>query len=116
MAESNHCSYRDPAAARSAPRDQPDDQLAELARLIGQTLPMNDLARDSRRPTPAGGQSAREFYPTPQHGYAAADDVLQETSEEQYSTLEQSSYDFDPPSDTHDDGRYAPLRRADAWR
>jgi hypothetical protein len=32
---------------------QPDDQLAELARLLGQTLPMNDLARDARRPTPA---------------------------------------------------------------
>jgi hypothetical protein len=116
MAESNHCSYRDPAAARSAPRGQPDDQLAELARLIGQTVPMNDLGRGARRPTPAGGRSAREFNPPPQHGYAAADDVLQETSEEQYSTPEQSSYDFDPPNDTHDDGRYEPLPRADAWR
>jgi hypothetical protein len=119
MAESNHCSYRDPAAARSAPTppsDQPDDQLAELARLIGQSVPMNDLTRDTRRPTPAGGRSAREVNPPPQHGYAAADDVLQETSQEQYSTPEQSSYDFDPPNDTHDDGRYEPLPRADAWR
>jgi hypothetical protein len=98
MAESNHCSYRDPAAARSAPRDQPEDQLAELARLIGQTLPMNDLGRGARRPTPAGGRSAGEFNTPPQHGYAATDDVLQETSEEQYSTPEQSSYDFDPPA------------------
>jgi hypothetical protein len=114
MAESDHRSYRDPAAARGAPpRDQPDDPLAGLARLIGQSLPMNDLARDARRPTAAGSRSAREFNPPAQHGYAAPDDVLQETSEEQYSTPEQGSYDFDPPNGTHDEGRYEPLPRAD---
>jgi hypothetical protein len=114
MAEHNHRSYRDPAAARSAPtppRDQPDDPLAGLARLLGQTLAMNDLARDARRPTPAGGRSAREFSPPAQ--YAALGDVLQETSEEQFSTPEQSSYDFHPPSGTHDNGRYEPLPRPD---
>jgi hypothetical protein len=116
MAESNHCSYRDPAAARSAPRDQPDDQLAELARLIGQTLPMNDLARDARRPTPAGGRSAREFNPPAQHGYGAPDDVLRETSEGQYSTPEQGSYDFDPPNDPYNDGRHEPSPHANASR
>jgi hypothetical protein len=109
MAESN--------ATRSVPtppRDQPDDPLAGLARLIGQTVNMNDLARDARRPTPAGSRSAREFNPPAQHGYATPDDVLQETSEEQYSAPEQGSYDFDPPNDTYDDGRYEP--RADASR
>jgi hypothetical protein len=119
MAESNPHSYRDPAAARSVPmptRDQPDDPLAGLARLIGQSLPMNDLARDARRPTPAGSRSAREFNPPAEHGYATPDDVLQETSEEQYSAPEQGSYDFDPPSDTYDDGRYEPSPRADASR
>ncbi len=119
MAESNHRSYRDPAAARSAPtpaRDQLDDPLAKLVRLLEQTLPMNDLGRDARRPTPARGRLAREVNPHAQHGYAEPDDVLQETSEEQYSTPEQSSYDFDSPSDSYDDGRYKPLPRADASR
>jgi len=106
MAESNHRSYRDPAAARSAPtpaRDQPDDPLAGLALLIGQSVPMNDLARDARHPAPAGSRSAREFNPPAQHGYAP-DDVLQETSEEQYSTPEQSSYDFDSHLESSDAG------------
>jgi hypothetical protein len=119
MAESNHHSYRDPAAARSVPtlpRDQPDDPLAGLARRISQTVTMNDLARDARRPTPAGSRLAREINPPAQHSYATPDDVLQETSEEQYSTPEQGSYDFDPPSDTYDDGRYEPSPRADASR
>jgi SPOR domain len=87
MAESNHCSYRDPAAARSAPRDQPDDQLAELARLIGQTLPMNDLGRDARRPTPAGGRSAR-----PQSHPDAAD-LHVESSGAGYDEYEDQSHD-----------------------
>ena len=119
MAESNHRSYRDPAAARSVPtrpRDQPDDPLAGLARLIGQSAPMNDLARDARRPTPAGSRSAREFNPPAQHGYAGPDDVLQETSEEQFSTSEQGSYDFDSPNDPYDDGHYEPSPNADASR
>ena len=119
MAQSNHHSYRDPAAARSVPtlpRDQPDDPLAGLARLISQTVTMNDLARDARRPTPAGSRSAREFNPPAQHGYAAPDDVLQETSEEQYSAPEQGSYDFDPPNDTYDDGRSEPSPHADGSR
>ncbi len=82
MAESNHRSRRDPAAARSAPtppRHQLDDPLAELVQLLDQTLPMNDLGRDARRFTPAGGRLAREFNRPAQHGYAAPDDVLQET-------------------------------------
>ena len=114
MAESDHCSYRDPAAVRGAPtppRDQPDDPLAGLARLIGQSLPMNRLARDARRPASAGSRSAREFNRPGQHGYTAPDD-LQET-EEPYSTPEQGSYDFDPANGTHDEGRYEPSARAD---
>jgi hypothetical protein len=54
--------------------------------------------------TIGGTRSARELYPPAQHGYAASD-VLQQTSEEQYSAPEQDSYDFDPPNDTHDDSR-----------
>ncbi len=37
-------------------------------------------------------------------------------SEDQYSTPEQSSHDFDPTNDSYDDGRYEPLPRADASR
>jgi hypothetical protein len=119
MAENNHRSHGDPAATCSAPtppRDQPYDRLAELARLIGQSVPMNDLAPDTKRPTLAGGRLAREFNPPAKHGYAAPDDVLQKTSEEQYLTPEQSSYDFDPPKDRYDDGCYEPLPRADPSR
>jgi hypothetical protein len=100
MAESDHRSYRDPAVARGATtptRGQPDDPLAGLARLIGESPTTNDLPRDARGPTAAGSRSAHEFNPPAQHGYAAPTDVLQETSEEQYSTREKGSYDLDPP-------------------
>jgi hypothetical protein len=116
MAESNHRSYRDPAAARSVPtppRDQPDNPLAGLALLIGQSLITNDLPRDASRPTATGSRSAREFNPPAQYGYAAPTDVLQETTEEQSSAREQGSYDFDPPNGKADEGRYEALPRAD---
>lgn len=119
MAESNHRLYRDPAAARSVPTppsDQADDPLAGLARLIGQGVPMNDLARAARRPSPAGSRSARELTPPARYGYAASDDVLQETSAEKYSTPKQGSYDFDPPNNPYDDGRYEPSPPTDASR
>jgi hypothetical protein len=117
MAEITHRSYSDPIAAHSAPTSPRDqlDALTELARLLSQTLPMNDLPRDARRPTPAGSRSARELNPPAPQSYAASD-VLQETSEEQYSTCEQGSCDFDPPNDTYDDGRYEASPRADASR
>src|SRR5262249_44333581 len=116
MAESNHRSYRDPATARSAltpPRDQPDDPLAGLARLIGQSLITNGSPRDAKRPTATGSRSAREFNPPAQHGYAAPTDVLQETTEGQSSAGEQGSYDFDPPNGKPDEGRYEALPGAD---
>ena len=114
MAEITHRSYSDPIAAHSAPTSPRDqlDALTELARLLGQTPPMNDLARDARRPTPAGSRSARELNPPAPQSYAASD-VLQETSEEQYSTPKQRSYDVDPPNGTHDERRYESLPRAD---
>jgi hypothetical protein len=110
MAESNHRLYRDPAAARrTLPLNQPDDPLAGLARLIGQRVPMNDLARDASLPALAGRRLAREFTPPAQHD-------LQETSAAQYSTPKQGSYDFDPPNDPYDDGRYEPSLPVDASR
>jgi hypothetical protein len=73
---------------------------------------MNGWSRDARRSTPAGSRSARELNPPAPRSYAASD-VVQETSEEQYSTPEQGSYDFDLPNGTYDDGRYEASRRAD---
>ena len=66
MADDNFRPYRgrDPLAPRSADapaRGQIDDPLAELARLIGQSEPMNDFGRDARHGSaasldePAGG-------------------------------------------------------------
>ena len=77
---------------------------------------MNDLARAARRPSPAGSRSARELTPPARYGYAASDDVLQETSAEKYSTPKQGSYDFDPPNNPYDDGRYEPSPPTDASR
>ncbi len=119
MAESNHLLYRDAAAARRAttlPHNQSDDPLAGLARLIGQGVPMNDLARAARRPTLVGSRSARELTPPARHGYAASDDVLQETSAQKYSTPKQGSYDFDLPNDPYDEGRYEQSPPGDASR
>ena len=58
MAENDQRSYRDPLRRRGAeeePRAPADDPLAQLARLIGQSVPMNKLSRDRR---PAAPQSA----------------------------------------------------------
>jgi hypothetical protein len=117
MAESNHHSSREPAAAHSMPTPQPDDPLAGLARLIDETVTMNDLASDLRRPKPADSRSARELNLTAQHGYAASD-VLQETSEEQYSTPAPVKHDSDPLGDSSDsdDGRCEPSSHADSSR
>src|SRR5262245_20840654 len=113
MAESDHYSSREPAAEPT--RDQPDDPLAGLARLIGQNVTMNDLARDASRPKPAGSRPARELNPAAQQGYAASD-VLQETSEEQYSPPRPISHEFDPLDDLSDDGRCEPSPPADGSR
>ena len=47
MAENDQRSYRDPRRWRSTeeePRSSIDDPLAQLARLIGQSVPMNKLS------------------------------------------------------------------------
>ncbi|MGA7787609.1 MAG: hypothetical protein WCA56_05525, partial [Xanthobacteraceae bacterium] len=54
MADDNFRSYRDARAPRAAPaRAQSDDPLAELARLIGQSEPMDDYSRGDGRAEPA---------------------------------------------------------------
>jgi hypothetical protein len=109
MAESNHHSSREAAAAHSLPTSQPDDPLAGLARLIGQTVAMNDLASDPRRPKPA--ETARELNLAAQYGYAASD-VFQQTSEEQ-STPAPVNHELHPLRDSSDDGRYELSSHAD---
>jgi Putative serine dehydratase domain len=61
----------------------------------------------------AGSRSARELTPPALYGYAALDDVLQETSAKKYSTPKQGSYNFDAPN-SYDDGRYEPSPPTDA--
>jgi SPOR domain len=111
MAQSNHLSHRDSTAARSVPTPPRDHPLAELARLIGQSVTTSDLAGNTRRSTPAGSQLRRKFNPPAQHSYATPH-VLLETSEEQYSVSEQGS--CDPPNNTYEDRRHEPLPRAQA--
>ena len=53
MAENNRQSYRtrdalSPRGSEAQARTQAEDPLAELARLIGQKGPINDLGRDDR--------------------------------------------------------------------
>jgi hypothetical protein len=98
MAENDQRSYRDPPRWRSAgeaPRAQADDPLAELARLIGQSVPMNKRDR-----TPAAPEAADD-----RHGqisqaasYPAPDEVLRTPIDDRYSTPEDEQYvrDVDP--------------------
>ena len=84
MAESEHRSYRDSAVGRSPekPRAQADDPLAELARFIGQSVPMNREAGQDRRST------ARATY-------AAQDEIVGEPHDDQHSAPDESRYEQD---------------------
>ena len=59
MADNNFRSYRGRDAG-APPRSQPDDPLAELARLIGQSEPATDYDRDARG-GPSFDQPARDL-------------------------------------------------------
>ena len=84
MAESNHRWYRDFATGRGAerPRAQAaDDQLAELAQLISQGVPMNRSGRSHDRTSPAAEE---------QDSYGAQDEVLREPNDDRHPALEES--------------------------
>lgn len=84
MAESDHRSYRDFATGRGPerPRAQAaDDQLAELARLISQDVPMNRSGRSRDRTSPAAEE---------QDSNAAQDEVLREPNDDRHPALEES--------------------------
>ena len=116
MAESDHRSYRDFATGRGAerPRAQAaDDQLAELAQLISQGVPMNRSGRSHDRTSPAAEE---------QDSYGAQDEVLREPNDDRHAALEESrawpdvrdsryqddEYENEPhdDDDAHDDEHY----------
>lgn len=114
MAESNHRSYRDVAAGlkrETSSRAPADDPLAELARLIGQSVPMqsppmNESARDSRPATPAPRRWPRDDEAA--QASSAAADAVREAVPDQASDQDE----FEPPYNPRNDGRYEPSLRA----
>jgi hypothetical protein len=114
MAENNRRSYRDPPhwrSAEEASRDQVDDPLAELARLIGQSVPMNKLGRE-HRPVAADNVDEPRGQTDRAAGYATPE-VLQESSDERYSASEDQGYerDVDPDYRARSDDPYEPTAR-----
>jgi len=98
MAENDQRSYRDPPRRRSAeeaPRAQADDPLAELARLIGQSVPMN---KRDRRPAAPEDADDRRGQVSQAASYPAPDEVLRAPIGDRYSTPEDEQYvrDVDP--------------------
>jgi len=115
MAENDHRSYRDPPRWRSAeeaPRAQADDPLAELARLIGQSVPMNKLGRDRRPAAPESADDRRD-----EAERAASDPALDEVprapTDDRYSTPKDEQYvrDVDPDYRRGREERYEPAAR-----
>jgi hypothetical protein len=114
MAESDHRSYRDSAAARAPerPRAQADDPLAELARLIGQSVPMNRLSRDRG---PAAPERADDRRGETDHAasYTVPGEVPRAPTDDRHSTREDEQYvrDVDPDYRGSLDERYEPAAR-----
>ncbi|MBO0716337.1 MAG: hypothetical protein J2P55_03240, partial [Rhizobiales bacterium] len=107
MAENNQRSYRDPPRWRSAeeaPRAQADDPLAELARLIGQSVPMNKLGRDRRSAAPETANERRGEAAS----YPAPEEILREPTDDRHSTPADEQYerDVDPHYRGSRDERY----------
>ena len=110
MAENDQRSYRDPPRWRDTeeqPRAQADDPLAELARLIGQSVPM----KTDRRPVAPESARHDEF---DRARYAASDDeVLHEAGDEtsqpvnEHGRRHEQDFDSDlPVGDGHEAERY----------
>src|SRR5947207_5456070 len=115
MAESDHRSYRDLAAGlkpETSSRAHPDDPLAELARLIGQSVPMqsvpmNEAGQDARPSTPAPRRWTREFDEAAQGSSAAGDAVGKAAADRARDEDE-----VEPRYNTNNEDRYQPLLRA----
>src|SRR5438552_11073672 len=112
MAESDHRSYRDLAAGlkpETPSRAHADDPLAELARLIGQSVPMNESARDAIPATPAPRRWSREFDEAAQVS-SAAEEAVPEAAPDQARDQDE----FEPRSNPRNDDRYEPSLRANS--
>src|SRR5215831_11865506 len=113
MAENNQRSYRDPRSwgrAEEVPRAKPDDPLAELARLIGKSVPTNRLGQDRR---PAVPESADDRCNDIEGAasYRAADEVDPQPTDERYSVA-QNERASDQGYRERSDERYEPTARA----
>ena len=118
MAENDQRSYRDPPRWRSteeAPRAQADDPLAELARLIGQSVPMN---KRDRRPAAPESADDRRGQVSQAASHPVPDEVLRAPVDDRYSTPgdeQQQQYlrDVDPDYRADRDERYERAARQD---
>src|SRR6516164_11816877 len=113
MAENDQRSYRDPPRWRSAeetPRAQADDPLAELARLIGQSVPANKLGRDRKPATPEIADDRRSESGRAA-GYPPPDEVLRADDRNSTRTNERSEPNVDPDYRASKDERYEPAVR-----
>jgi sporulation related protein len=117
MAENDRRSYRDSAGWRSAEEPAPaqaDDPLAELARLIGQSVPMERMGRDRRPAAPVHANDRSHetergaVYPTP-------NEVVPDAPDEGYFAAEAEPHrrDIDDNYRTAADARYEPIDEAD---
>jgi sporulation related protein len=130
MAENDQRSYRDPRRrnAEEASRAQADDPLAELARLIGQRVPMDRVGRD-RLPTPPERVDDRRGETDRSGAHGAPDEAFREPAREprddRYSASDDPHYeqDLDPDYRASRGERYeqgqsnpAPVPRASRFR
>src|SRR5215469_9669260 len=115
MAENDQRSYRDPRwRSAEEPRAQADDPLAELARLIGQSVPMDRPGRDRRSAAPAHADN-RPRDAERGAGYPEANEVRRDAPDERYSATADAPYqqDADEQYLARRDERYEPTAQSD---
>jgi len=111
MADSDHRWHRDLASGqdtKSLRGGQADDPLAELARLIGQTVPMSREASAA----PASNTVSREPDEPAPSGYAAPDDEVEKLAADRYSSRARSGHDQDFTSQYDRRDAYEPSLQA----
>jgi hypothetical protein len=115
MAENDQRSYRDPRwRSEQAPRAQPDDPLAELARLIGQSVPMDRPGRDRRSTAPVHADD-RPHETERDASDAESDETRRDPPDERYAAAEDEPYqrDLDEEYRARGDERYEPVAQPD---
>src|SRR5215813_10587585 len=112
MADSDHRWHRDLASGqdtKSSRGGQADDPLAELARLIGQTVPMRHEATSN---APASNTVRRELGEPVPGGYATPDDEVEKLADDRYSSRAHGGYDQDFASQYDHRDAYQPSLQA----